>query len=203
MGGRGSSNGVKTVSYSKWGKRKQNEQIYGVDENGERMTVGYVDDEYEYDSVEDIRPVTLAQLKREINDWLNDKDENGWWSYGTADTRIVVAYDNGDVIADDELGGKKFKKSGIIGVAISTGDYEEVAGDEWVGTGTRKQRIPMRTWSPDGETGLTNSYSGYKSTKVRLVRREERYVPVYDSQGNVVRYRTVRKVIRRSTWRNL
>lgn len=208
MGGRGarrSADGVPTVRYDKWGKLLQGSDIVDIrDENGD--IIGIIEDELRYNSVEDVRKVSLAEAKRDLDAWLNDKDEDGW-SYGNEDTSFFVAYADGTQVFDDDLDGKKFKKTGIIGISIQTGDYEMVAGDNWVRRNGRMVREPLQTWSEDGESGLTNSYSGYKSTETWIERVETTYNnPVqrigYDRKPYTV-YRPKRRVIRRSTKRPL
>ena len=201
MGGRRSSSGntVKTVSYEKWGKMWDGADRRDVrDENGD--VVGHIEDVVMWNSVEDIQKATLAEAKREIDAWLNDKDNEYGWTHGDDDVHIFVAYSDGTQISDDELNGKKFKKSGIIGVSVSTGDYELVVGDEWVNRSGQRIREPIQTWSEDGKSGLTNVWSGYKSTEKWIERVETTYNnPVYDKDGNIKRYQTKRRVLRRST----
>ncbi|MBR2680385.1 MAG: hypothetical protein IKE23_06485 [Exiguobacterium sp.] len=191
----------KEVPYEEWGKYLDGrDRIDLRDKNGDY--IGYVEDVTRYDSVEDIRKVSLREAIDELFAWQNDKDEDGW-SYGNGDTSFFVAYKDGTQMGDDDLNGKKFKKTGIIGVAIQTGDFEMVAGDEWIRRDGRIVREPIQTWSEDGESGLTNSYSGYKSTEKWIERVETTFNnPVtrrgYDGEPYTA-YVTKRRVLRRST----
>lgn len=199
------SDGVKVVPYDKWGKMLQGRDAKDIlDKNGDR--IGIIEDEIRYNQVEDVWKVTLADAKRDLNGWLNDKDENGW-SYGNEDTSFFVAYADGTQLGDDELDGKKFKQTGIIGIAIQTGDYEMVAGDEWVRRNGKMERVPIQTWSEDGESGLSNVYSGYKSTEAWIERVETTWNNPVQRTGyggdKYTAYITKRKVIRRSTRRKL
>lgn len=188
-GGRPKDNKPEIVAFEKWGKEISIEKF--TDKNGR---TGYIEDVRRYNQVEDIVEVTLAKAKKEIDVWLNDKDEFGY-SYGDDDVFIFVAYEDGTHKTKDDLGGKKFKKSGIIGVSISTGDYEMVAGYE-----THKgKRIPLQTWSEDGKSGRTNVYSGYKSTETWIERVQTTYEPYFNKYRNQTELKAVRKVIRKST----
>ena len=220
MGGRGANSGIKrdntqsvmaaksleqlhqklnkttpeVVDFKDWGQEISTTAING-EINGEQGAIGYVEDFVRYNSEPDIRPISLAEAKREIDAWLNDKDPVHGWSYGDNDVSIFVSYADGTQMSKDELNGKKFKKTGIIGVSVSTGDYEMVAGHEW----HKGKQIPMQTWSEDGVSGQSNVYSGYKATETWKVRRVMTFEPKANGKG----YKTVYKTIRESTHRKL
>lgn len=221
MGGRGASSGIKrsptqtvlaartleelhqklnkmakpeVVAYEDWGEEITITSITGEIDR-EKGAIGYIEDFQRFNSVPDIKPITLAEAKREIDAWLNDKDDNLGWTYGDNDTHIFVAYADGKQLSADELNGKKFKKTGIIGVSVSTGDYEMVAGYEW----HKGKKIPLQTWSEDGASGQSNVYSGYKATETWKVRRVMTFEPKANGKG----VKTVYKTIRESTHRKL
>lgn len=189
MGGRGAGSSIsKEVPFEKWGANKEHETIY--DEEG--TAVGSIYDETRYNMVSDIHKMTKKEILGDLEAWKNDDG-----TYGDDDTRILVWYDDGSyVIAEEIEPGKRLKKSGIAGVSISTGDYESVWGNEY-DTRTR-QWTPLKTWSEDGESGLSNVYSGYKPDsmyKVRIKRYSEKY---YRKDGTIA-YRTRYETIKRST----
>lgn len=183
MGGRGSSSSgsIKTVAYDKWGKMIDEDII---DKNGDK--VGYIRDEYVYTSEPDIRPVTKKDVLSDIDGWRNDDG-----TYGDNDTSISLAYKDGTFVDVDNLDGKAYKKTGIVGASISTGDYEMVWGGE-VNKKTGKIE-PWQTWSEDGKSGATNSYSGWKTTGQYKVRRKVTFNNPNGKGGYKTKYETLRK----------
>ena len=206
MGGRGSSSpagGDKRNGYGKkedpmnvpfdeWGA-ETDERIYG-EWNGERTQIGYYEDRTVYDYEEDIRPVTKKEALAEIDVWRNDEyGREQYGSYGDEDVSIIVAYKDGKVISDDELeNGKAFKKAGIVGVSISTPDYQMVWGGE-VGRDGK-----LLTWetseNEEGKT-YTNSYAGYKPVSLYKVR----YKIIHNNQRPNGTYYTTYERVRQST----
>lgn len=190
MGGRGQKapGGVKTVSMEKWGRDITiPEAVYEVID-GQKTVVGEIYDDREYDQVPDIRKTTKKQTLEEVDAW---RSEDG--TYGNEDVTIYIQYDDGNMVDLDDLDGKSYKKSGIIGVSISTPDYEMVWGDEM----HKGQRIPMKTWSEDGESGLSNVYSGYKSTKMRKVRKKRMFAYTDDSGK---KHKASTTILRQTPW---
>lgn len=178
MGGGTSKGGVKVVPYDEWGREI----------NIKKYKNGYIEDVLRSDQEPDIRRVTKKDVLDDIDAWRNDDG-----TYGDNDVKIYLAYKNGDVVDADDLDGKPYKKAGLTGASISTGDYEMVWGGE---TNKRTGEVnKWQTWSEDGESGKSNSYSGYKTVAVWRERVYTHYEPRENGKG----YRAVREVLRRST----
>lgn len=185
MGGRGAKNGdAMNVPFDSWGTVINHKPIKDKDGN----TIGYINDEVRADMEEDIRPTTKKEVLRFIDDW---RDDDGTWS--DDDMRGYISYKDGSFVDVSDLNGKNYKKQGIVGAYISTPDYEAAWGEEY-NSGKRKFE-PLQTWSEDGESGRSNTYSGYKSTSMYRVRVKTTYNNP-DGKGG---YRTKTEVIRRST----
>ena len=206
MGGRGSSSpsgGDKRNGYGKkedpmnvpfdeWGQMINHEEI--IDKNGDR--IGYIQDEYAYNYEPDIHPVTKKDVLSEIDAWRNDDG-----TYGDEDTAIYLAYKDGTFVDTDDLNGKAYKKTGIVGASISTGDFEMVWGGE---VGRDGEVHPWETWvSPSdmdaGERGHSNSYSGYKATSYY----KKRTRVTFNTPNGRGGYKTVRETVRKSTTKPL
>ena len=182
MGGRGSGSGTRmNVPYEEWGKMVD-KPIKDKDGN----TIGYIEDRDVYVSEPDYRTVTKKDVLNDIDGWRNDDG-----TYGDEDTAIYFAYKDGTFVDADDLNGKKYKTTGLVGVSISTADYEMVWGGEIGRDGKLHQ---WETWSEDGESGRANSYSGYKAVAVY----KERVKTTYNNPNGKGGYKAVRKVIRRS-----
>lgn len=189
MGGRGSNSGMEgsmNVPYDSWGKEISMQEIR--DKNGN--VIGHIEDSNVFVQEPEVRPVTKREVLQDIDNWRMDDG-----SYGDEDTKIYLAYDNGDVIDASDLGGAKYKKKGLIGASISTADYEMVWGDEI----HRGQRVPIQTWSESGESGRSNVYSGYKATGVYRIRTKTTYNNTNGRGG----YRVKREIIRKSSVKSL
>ena len=171
----------RNVPYDKWGPEKDREQIR--DENGD--LIGVIHDEIRYVQEEDIRPVTLKDVLADIDAYRQDDG-----TYGDDDISISLAYEDGTFVDVNALNGKRYKKKGIVGAHIGTPDYEMVYGGEMRNGSLR----PWQTWSEDGESGHSNSYSGYKATGAYRVRIRTTFNNL-DDRG---RYRTKHEIIRRS-----
>lgn len=175
--GRGSSGmgeNPMSVDWDKWGEIINYEPIEITDENGERIVIGHIQDELRSITVPEERPVTKAEVMKDIQDWKNDDG-----SYGDEDVHIFVAYDDGTFFTNDWSGSRggniyrdKLKKTGVIGASISTGDYEMVWGGD---KGKNGEIRKWETWSSDGESGKSNTYSGYKTTGMYRVRVKRTY----------------------------
>lgn len=198
MGGRGSSSaggGVgrnMEVPYDSWGETIS---IRSVGDNA------YIEDETRYVQVPEVIQTNKKMLLADIDAWRNDDG-----TYGDENTSFAIAYDDGSVVfpSDFEPGHKKYKRSGIVGVAVSTGDYEEVWGGEW-----RRNRETGR-WGLDPYTttghddypdtaGLKNTYVGMKATG----RYKVRVKTTYERNPITGRTTTKREIIRRSTIKNI
>ena len=182
------SNGTNTsgksmnVPYDKWGREVSNEIIRDEDGN----TVGSIDDETIFIYEEDVQPVTKKQVLQDIDGWRNDDG-----TYGDGDVNITIAYEDGTFVTSDDLNGRRYKKSGIIGASISTADYEMV----WGGEINRNGRfVEWQTWSEDGESGKSNAYSGYKAVE----KYRQRVRTTYNNPNGRGGYKTVRTIIRKS-----
>lgn len=185
MGGRGSSSGVaRTVAYDSWGKMIDNQQIRNKDGD----VVGYISDRDVFVYEPDIHPVTKKEVLNDIDGWRGD---DGY--YGDQDTSVAFAYKDGSFVTGEDLNGKAYKKTGLIGASISTPDYEMV----WGGNINRRtgEFQPWETWSEDGESGHTNSYSGYKATGIYRVRTKV----TFDNPDGRGGYKPVYETIRQST----
>ena len=171
-----------TVPYDEWGQDILMQDVYDKDGN----VIGHISDEMRWVSEPDVRPTTKKEVLSDIDGWRNDDG-----TYGDEDTAIYLAYKDGSFVDVSELNGKAYKKSGIVGASISTGDYEMVWGGEMHNGVLR----PWKTWSPDGEGGASNSYSGYKTTGVW----KERVKTTYNNPNGRGGYKVVHKTIRKST----
>ena len=185
MGGRGSSNpgNAMNVDYDNWGEMLFHKPI--VDKAGD--TIGYLNDEIRYDMVEDIRPTTKKEVLSEIDGW---RDDDGYWT--DDDMAGYITYKDGSFVDVKDLDGKNYKKSGIVGAYISTGDFEAAWGYEY--NSHKKEFVPMTTWSLDGESGKANTYSGYKAVS----RYKVRVKTTFNNKDSNGRYRTKHEIVRRS-----
>lgn len=179
------------VPYDKWGEEIQNKLI----RDSEGTVIGYIQDQIRFDYEPDIRKITKKDAMDDIEAWKNDDG-----TYGTGDEAIYVFYEKGMVNVTELEEGQKFKKSGIIGISISTGDYEIVWGNE---RNSRTGKLePITTWTESGEGGKSNVYSGYKAVSEYRVRVRETSVPEKTANGSV-RYRRKREIIRKSTKKSI
>ena len=194
-GGQAQREDPMNVPYDNWGKEIQIESF--TDENG---ITGYIEDVQRWNYEQDPTQITKKDALSEIRNW-EEKTEDGW-QYSDDDVHIYVAYENGDTLGDDELNGKRFKRSGIIGISVSTPDYSMVWGEDWRGSGRNRERTPMTGFYEDPDNGpfYTNTMLGYKATEVWRERIKTTYEPytrqTYD--GPTTAYRPKREVIRRS-----
>ena len=194
-GGQGQKDTM-NIPYDKWGKEIGIESF--TDENG---ITGYIEDVQRWNYEEDPTPITKRDAINEIRNW-EDKGADGW-EYGDDDIGIVVAYENGDVLGKDDLNGKRFKRTGIIGISVSTPDYSMVWGEDWRGVGRSRERTPMTGFYEDPDNGpfYTNTMLGYKVTEVWRERVRTTYEPYTTRRygEETTMYRPKREVIRRST----
>lgn len=179
------------VPYDEWGPMID-ETLRRVGDDGITEVYGSIRDDTVYNMERDYHTTTKKELLADIEAWRMDDG-----SYGDDDTHIYIAYEDGSTWSStDDHGGKPFKKRGIIGMSLSTGDYEEVWGEDWVGRGWERRRTPMKT-SEDpetGEPGRSNTYAGYKPVSKYKIRTRVTYEP--DARG---RMRPKRERLRQST----
>ena len=204
--GRGSSgigSGNMNVDWDKWGNTLDGgdfQFIYDKDGN----IIGDIRDELRYTSVEEERPVTRAEVMRDISGWQNDDG-----SYGDEDTKIFIAYEDGTFYDSDNPVKKgdyrdKLKKTGVIGASISTPDYEMVWGGEYKWKNGQKQLIPWTTHSMDengNDTGKSNTYSGWRTTGMYRVRVKTTYNETFPNGRTRIRKEIIRKSkVRKVDW---
>lgn len=177
--------GVPIVKYEDWGTFKSGADVELLyDENG--SMIGKIEDEWRYINEPDIHPVTKKEVLEDIDAWRMDDG-----TYGDQDTKIYLAYKDGTFVDADDLNGKAYKKSGIVGASISTGDYEMV----WGGEMKNGVLQPWETWSEDGESGYRNSYSGYKA----VGEYKARVKTTYNNPNGKGGYKTIRETLQQST----
>ena len=185
-----------SVPYDQWGEELSIESF-----TDERGNTGYIEDVRRWNYEQDPMPITKKDALSEIKNW-EDKTADGW-QYGDDDVHIYVTYENGDTMADDELNGKRFKRTGIMGISVSTPDYSLVWGEEWRGSGRNRERVPMTGFYEDPDNGpfYTNTMLGYRNTETWLERVRTEYVPVTRKRygDEYTAYEPRRTVIRRST----
>lgn len=197
MGGRGASSaaiGNMNVPYDKWGKMIDHESI--PDKTGENFELGYINDEFRYTQEPFDEPITKKEILDVVESWKMDDG-----TYGTGDEAIYLAYKDGTFLdlTDSETG--NYKKSGIVGVSVSTSDDEYVWGGE-VNKKTGKVE-PWTTWvSPydeaEGKVGKSNTHSGYKTTGQYIVRIKTTWKGTQTSNGG---WRPKHEIIRKSAVR--
>lgn len=197
FGGRGASAGTgsgKEVDIDKWGKFiNRYEATLIKDKDG--TVIGRIYDDIRYEQEEDIRKITKKAILEDVDAWRMDDG-----TYGDEDTHIGIAYADGTHVNLNDLDGKPYKKKDIIGVHISTGDYESVWGGEY--NPRTRQIEPYKTWSEDGESGQSNVYSGYKATAEYYVRIQETDVKKHSKyRGDY--WEKERKILRRSKKRKI
>lgn len=182
------------VPYDEWGPMIDEEFTYTMS-NGEVDEHGRLEDRIVYDMARDFQPTTRKGLLADIEAFRNDDG-----TYGDDDIAIFIAYEDGSSWSNQfsNTASKPFKKRGIIGLSLSTPDYEEVWGEDWTGGrwAHERKRVPMRTAEdPEtGEPGRANSYAGYKAVSKYRVRTRITVEP--NGRGG---YRQKRETIRRST----
>ena len=192
------------VDWDKWGEvLNPGVQITEMGEDGIPVVVGRIYDETVFIYEPDEHPITKKDILDEIAAWKNDDG-----TYGIEDTSIFVAYDDGTFFSSDgsKMSGyrDKFKKSGIIGATVMTGDYEMV----WGGERNRKtgQIEPYKTWvSPEdednGKEGKSNSYSGYKAVSQYMRRIKKTYNNKLPNGRSVTKNEVIRKSkVRKVDW---
>lgn len=156
---------------------------------GDRPYDVYERDTTRYIMDKDIRKATKKSTLEDVENWKNDDG-----TYGTGDEAIYIIYDNGKFLnlTDGEVH-NRWSKQGIRGISISTGDYEQVWGEEYYPK--EQEWKPLRTHEFDDNAnpieGYANSYSGYKATGAYKVREEET-VFLNDKDRWQRRYRTLR-----------
>ena len=178
MGGRGATSsgggngggGIESdnrmnVPFDEWGEMVDQ---YIPDPSDENSNLGYIRDEYRYTYEPFDEKLTKKEALEAVEAWKNDDG-----TYGTGDESIYLAYKDGTFLdlTDSDTG--NYKKSGITGVYIMTGDDEYAWGGE-VNKKTGKVE-PWTTWvSPEDEkagvVGKTNTHSGYNVTGQYIAR---------------------------------
>lgn len=182
-------NSEMNVPYEKWGDMISMEQV------GEHE---YIEDSYRADKEPEHYTINKKQALSAIEEWKMDDG-----TYGTGDEAIYVAYANGDFLElTDGEPHKRWSKKDIVGISVSTADYQIVWGGERNNNRNSAnfgKIIPYTTteWDSNDNAveGYSNSYSGYRTSAVWKVRVKTSFV--YNKQKD--RYDTVRKVIRQST----
>ena len=182
----GSSKGKMNVPYDRWGKMIS-EDIR--DDDG--TIIGSIEDVERYVTEDYVEPTTKKAVLADIDAWRNDDG-----TYGDNDVAIYLAYNDGKFVDVKDLDGKAYKKTGIVGASISTGDYEMVWGGE-INSKTGKLNM-WKTWSEDGESGHTNSISGARAVGSYKVRIKTTYEPYYNKYHETTMYRQVKETIRKS-----
>lgn len=179
------------VPYGEWGERLNGmnaEPIYN--ENGE-MIGEIVDSELWFkDPV-----IEKATKKQAIDEAFSYKNDDG--TFGDDDIQIYATYADGSSWSSDSGQNKGLKKSGLIGISVSTPDSETAWGEDFIGRGRDRRRVPNRlSYDPDtGEEGPANSTKWYKITGKQLIRQRI----IYNNQRKDGRYYTTRETIRQST----
>ena len=194
MGAIGAKQNQMNVPYDEWGVRVDSEPIYEDREDG-RWVIGSINDVQEVEWEPYVENVTKKDLLGDIEAWKNDDG-----TYGTGDEAFYITYENGNTLdLTDGQPHKRWSKQGIIGVFYSDSDTSAVWGDDWVGSGYGRTRVQQtveehdKNFDPTGRMH-TNARVGYKQTKRRWKRVEERY----DTQTG----KRTRRTIRQSTWAN-
>lgn len=182
----GASKGNMNVPYDHWGEMI-NEDIR--DKDG--TIIGNIEDVERFIYEDYVEPTTKKAVLADIDAWRNDDG-----TYGDNDVSIYLAYNDGTFVDVKDLDGKAYKKSGIIGASISTGDYEMVWGGE-ISKKTGKMQM-WKTWSEDGESGHTNSLAGARRVGSYKERVKTVSEPYYNKHHKTTMYRQVRTVIRKS-----
>ena len=182
----GSSAGSMNVPYDRWGKMIFEEIL---DKDG--AVIGSIEDAERFVTEDYVEPTTKKAVLADIDAWRNDDG-----TYGDNDVSILLAYQDGTFVDVKELNGKAYKKTGIIGASISTGDYEMVWGGE-INKKTGKKEM-WQTWSEDGESGHSNSISGAKQVGSYKVRVKTTFEPYYNKIYGTTTYRQVKTIIRQS-----
>lgn len=124
FGGRGATSSIGStkekmnVPYDRWGKMIS-EDIR--DDDG--TIIGSIEDVERYVTEDYVEPTTKKAVLADIDAWRNDDG-----TYGDNDVAIYLAYNDGKFVDVKDLDGKAYKKTGIVGASISTGDYEMVWG---------------------------------------------------------------------------
>lgn len=177
-------NSEMNVPYDKWG------DMISIQEDGDHA---YIKDEYRAETEPEHYSITKKQAIDAAKEWEMDDG-----TYGTGDEKIYIAYANGDFLdLTDGDPHKRWSKKDIVGISVSTADYQLV----WGGERNRKtgEIEPYTTTEFDDNSnmieGYKNSYSGYRTSATWKVRVRESYVPD-EKKGT---YKTVRKIIRQST----
>lgn len=155
------------IPYDQWKHEEDKHTARGT----EKPYDVYERDETRYIHEKDIRKVTKKSTMEEVEVWRNDDG-----TYGTGDESIYIFYDNGKFVdlTDGEVH-ERWSKQGVRGISISTGDYQQVWGEEYYPK--TKEWKPIQTDEFDEDSnpidGYSNSYSGYKATGVYNVRQQE------------------------------
>lgn len=191
--GRGSSKaGNGRVSYDRWGAMIHDQPIYETDADGNRTIIGYINDENYYVYDNDVQTITKKRILSDIDDWRMDDG-----TYGDEDTSILIAYKDGTVVDANDLNGKAYKKSGIIGASLSTADFEEVWGGSINRRTGKMDTWTTSVWDDNGDiiSEVSNSYNGYKAVGTYKMRTRT----TYNNPNGRGGYKTKHEIIRRST----
>lgn len=188
MSGHGSFSAIgrdMNVPYDKWGREIEYELI--LDEDGK--PIGHYQDAIRYVQADDVRTITKKEILEEVSGW---KKDDGTYGDEEGDVNIYIQYKNGKLLHLTDTKRTTFSRSGIIGVSVTTADYDMVWGHEMMKVGTL---VPFESsWLSGGSKSYTNSYAGRKTIGEYKVREKVIYNPY--KNGNV---KQVTHIVRKST----
>ena len=157
------------VPYEEWQKKPEvSEEHYDADVP---YSV-YEKDSTQWVQAKDIRPVSKKNTIDDVESWKNDDG-----TYGTGDESIHVIYDDGSVVElTDGDTHRGWKTKGVIrGISISTGDYQQVWGEEYYPRSREWRPLTTTEWDEDDNPveGYANSYSGVKAVGTYYTRKRQ------------------------------
>lgn len=181
------------VPYDRWGRMLEGWDNPIYDEDG--TLIGNISDDYRYVQDNDVRTVSKKQALDYALEWYSRLD--GGWINGE-DEKIYFAYDDGTFRDVDDNPKKAVKRQGLIGISVSTADYEVAWGGEINKRTGQFTPWTVTTFYDDGtEREASNTYSGYKTVGQWI----ERTRTPYNNPNGRGGYMTKREVIRKSTVR--
>lgn len=184
---------AQSVPIDKWGREINNEPIKRTLPDGTTEVYGYTNDENVYEYEPFVQSITKKEILSEIDALKNDDG-----TYGDDDYGIFVSYENGETW--DNSSGQKLKKKGIIGVSVNTPDEQMVWGEDWIGSGRNRRRVPMESVETDEVPAKTNSRIGYRAVSVYKQRVRTTYDNIDPRTGG---YKPKREIIRKSSVKKL